>query len=117
MDIEKIIEKLKKIKPHTWVSLVMVLIVICNYALTAMGKPLINLGEEEITYAVNTILNLVFIGYAAYKNNSITEKAQLSDEILYALRDGKISKEELEQFIADHKSSDVPTDDINKIEG
>ena len=117
MNIDKIIEKLKSIKPHTWVSLIMVLIVLCNYVLTAMGRPLINLGEEEITYAVNTILNLVFIGYAAYKNNSITEKAQLSDEILYALRDGKISKEELEQFIADHKSPDVPTDDVNKIEG
>ena len=116
MDVEKIIEKLKKIKPHTWVSLVMILVVLANYVLTAMGRPLINLGEEEITYAVNTILNLIFIGYAAYKNNSITEKAQLSDEILYALRDGKIDKEELEQFINNHKSPDVPTEDVAKIE-
>lgn len=117
MNIEKVFETLKKIKPHTWVSLAMIFVVLANYVLTAMGRPLINLGEEEITYAVNTILNLIFIGYAAYKNNSITEKAQLSDEILYALRDGKIDKEELEQFIADHKSPDVPTEDTDKIEG
>ena len=117
MSIDKIIEKLKKINPHTYVSAVMLIVVLCNYVLTAMGRPLINLGEEEITYAVNTILNLIFIGYAAYKNNSITEKAQLSDEILYALRDGKISKEELEQFIENHKSPDVPTEDTDKIEG
>lgn len=110
MNIDKIIEKLKRIKPHTYVSLVMLLIVLLNYVLTAMDKPLINLGEEEITYAVNTILNLVFIGFAAYKNNSITEKAQLSDEILYALRDGRISKEELEKFIEDHKNPETPTD-------
>lgn len=116
MNIDKIIERLKSIKPHTWVSLIMVLVVIINYVLTAMGRPLINFGEEEITYAVNTILNLIFIGYAAYKNNSITEKAQLSDEILYALRDGKISKEELENFIAKYKSPDVPTEDSNNTE-
>ncbi len=111
MDINKIFETLKKIKPHTWVSLVMVILVLVNYTLTAMGKPIINLGEEEITYAVNMILNIVFIGFAAYKNNSITEKAQISDEILYMLRDGKITKEEVEKFITDHKSPDVPTED------
>lgn len=108
-------EVIKKIKPHTWVSLVMVLIVLINYVLTATGNPIIDLGEEEITYLVNTVLNLVFIGYAMWKNNSVTQNALMADQILYYLRDGKISKEELEKFIEDHKSSDVPTENI-KIE-
>lgn len=103
-------EAIKKIKPHTWVSLVMVVLVVVNYALTAMGKPIINVGEEDITYIVNTVLNLVFIGYAAYKNNSITSNAQMADEVLYALRDGKITKEELEGFIENHKNPETPTD-------
>ena len=104
-------DTLKKIKPHTWVSLVMVIVVAINYILIALGKPAIDLGEEEITYAVNTIINIVFIGYAAYKNNSVTQNAQMADEVLYALRDGKITKEELETFIADHKNPEVPTDE------
>ena len=104
-------DTLKKIKPHTWVSLVMVIIVAINYILIALGKPAIDLGEEEITYAVNTIINIVFIGYATYKNNSVTQNAQMADEVLYALRDGKITKEELETFIADHKKPVVPTDE------
>ena len=104
-------DTLKKIKPHTWVSLVMVIIVAINYILIALGKPAIDLGEEEITYAVNTIINIVFIGYATYKNNSVTQNAQTADEVLYALRDGKITKEELETFIADHKNPEVPTDE------
>lgn len=104
-------DTLKKIKPHTWVSLVMVIIVAINYILIALGKPAIDLGEEEITYAVNTIINIVFIGYATYKNNSVTQNAQMADEVLYALRDGKITKEELETFIADHKNPEVPTDE------
>ena len=104
-------DTLKKIKPHTWVSLVMVIIVAINYILIALGKPAIDLGEEEITYAVNTIINIVFIGYATYKNNLVTQNAQMADEVLYALRDGKITKEELETFIADHKNPEVPTDE------
>lgn len=106
----KIIETLKKIKPHTWVSIVMVIIAIINYVLTAMGKPIINLGEDAITYGVNTVLNLIFIGFPMWKNNSVTENAIIVDDVLYMLRDGKISKEELEQFIAEHKSDEVPTE-------
>lgn len=106
----KIIETLKKIKPHTWVSIVMVIIAIINYVLTAMGKPIINLGEDAITYGVNTVLNLIFIGFPMWKNNSVTENAIIVDDVLYMLRDGKISKEELEQFITEHKSDEVPAE-------
>lgn len=100
----KIIETLKKIPVRTYVSTVMVLIVIINYVLTAMGKPIINLGEETITYAINTILNLIFIGFSMWKNNSVTDNAIVADEILYMLRDGIITKSELEEFISDHKT-------------
>lgn len=101
---------IKNIKPHTWISLVMVIIALLNYVLTAIGKPIINIGEDQITYVVNTVMNLAFIIYPAWKNNSVTDNAQMADEVLYALRDGKISKEELEMFIANHKSDEVPVD-------
>lgn len=101
---------IKNIKPHTWISLVMVIIAIVNYALTAMGKPIINIGEDQITYVVNMVMNIAFIIYPAWKNNSFTDNAQIADEVLYALRDGKISKDELEAFIANHKSDEVPVD-------
>lgn len=106
----KIIETLKKIKPHTYVSIVMVIIAIVNYVLIAIGKPVINLEEEAITYGVNTVLNLVFIAYPMWKNNSITENALIADDLLFMLRDGKIDKSELEQFIEEHKSDEVPTE-------
>ena len=116
MNVEKIFKTLKSIKPHTYISLVLLAIVIINYVLTAMGQPIIDLGEEEVTYAVNTILNLVFIGYAAYKNQSVTENARMADKILYALRDGKLSKEEVEKFIEEHRNPETPTEDANKTE-
>jgi SPP1 family holin len=101
---------IKNIKLHTWVSLVMVVIVIANQILTALGKPLIEVGEEQISYAVNTIINIVIILYTAWKNQSVTDNAQMADEILYALRDGKISKNELENFITEHKIEDFSID-------
>lgn len=114
--LTKVMDTLKRIKPHTYVSIVMVIIAIVNYALTAAGKPIINLGEEAITYAVNTVLNLVFIGFSMWKNNSVTENALIADDVLYALRDGKISKEELEAFINKYESEDVPKEDVVKVE-
>ena len=101
---------ISKIKPHTYVSIIMVVIAIVNYILTYLGKPLIVVGEDQITYIVNIVLNTVFILYPAWKNNSVTEKATIADEILYALRDGNISKEEIEDFIDKHKNPNVPID-------
>ena len=101
---------ISKIKPHTYVSLIMVAIAIVNYILTYLGKPLIVIGDDQITYIVNIVLNTVFILYPAWKNNSVTEMATITDEALYALRDGKISKDELEKFIQEHKNPNVPTD-------
>ena len=101
---------ISKIKPHTYVSIIMVVIAIVNYILTYLGKPLIVVGEDQITYIVNIVLNTVFILYPAWKNNSVTEKATIADEILYALRDGNISKEEIEDFIEKHKNPNVPID-------
>lgn len=100
----------KSIKPHTWVSVLMVLVVIVNQVLSVIGKPVINIGEEQITYVVNMVMNIVFIVYAAWKNNSVTDNAQITDEVLFMLRDGKISKEELEGFIEAHRNPEVPTD-------
>lgn len=102
---------LKNIKPHTWVSIVMVLLVIVNSVLTAMGKPVIEFQEDQITAIVTVIMDLVFIGFAVYKNQSITEFAQIADEVLYMLRDGRISKDEVTTFIEKHKNPERPTDD------
>lgn len=95
----------KNVKPHTYVSMVMTIIAIANYALTAMGRPIIRLSNEDITFAVNVAMSIVFTVYPMWKNNSYTELAQLSDKTLYALRDGKISKDELEQFISEYSHS------------
>lgn len=102
---------LKNVKPHTWVSIVMVLLVIVNSVLTAMGKPIIEFQEDQINAIVTAVMDLVFIGFAVYKNQSFSEFAQIVDEVLYMLRDGRISKDEVVTFIENHKNQERPTDD------
>lgn len=94
-----ITSNLKNVQPHTYISIVMLVVVIANQCLTLMGQPLINLGEDQITFWVNTVLNLVGILYPAWKNQSFSSMAQYADTILYMLRDGKITTDELEEFI------------------
>lgn len=114
--IEKVMAVLKRIKPHTYVSVIMLIIAILNYGLMAAGKPIINLGETEITFAVNMVLGVIFIVYGTWKNQSVTESAALADEVLYLLRDGKITKEELQEFVERHKSPETPTDEVKEVE-
>ena len=106
-NIDKIYNILKRIPTRTYVSLVLVAIAIINYALLAADKPIINLGEAEITYAVNTIISVIVILYGVYKNNSTSEYAILCDQILYYLRDGKLTKEEVKDFISKYNNEDV----------
>ena len=94
---------LKNIQPHTYVSIVMVVLVIINQFLIMSGNPIINFGEQQITYWVNTMLAIVGIVYPAWKNNSITDFAKICDTVLFMLRDGRITKEEIEEFINKHK--------------
>lgn len=90
---------LKQIPKNTWVSIAMIIVVIINHILSIIGKPLINLGESQITMIVNIIFDTVVLGYAAWKNHSFTDYAQLADEVLYALRDGKITQEEIKNLV------------------
>ena len=106
-NIDKIYNILKRIPTRTYVSLVLVAIAIINYALLAADKPIINLGEAEITYAVNTIISVIVILYGVYKNNSTSEYAILCDQILYYLRDGKLTKEEVKDFISKYNNEEV----------
>ena len=95
---------IRQIPRHTWISLAMVILVIVNHILTSLGKPVINLGEVQITAIVNGLIDFAVIAYAAWKNQSVTTFAQIADGILYALRDGKVTKEEVLAFLEEHVS-------------
>ena len=109
----------KDIKPSTYVSAVVLIFTMVNYVLNIMGKPVININENEITAWVTAIVGVVGIVYSWYKNQSITHPAQVADDIMKILKDGRITISELEDFIARYSETDLDTeadfDDIEKV--
>lgn len=115
--VNKIFEIMSAIKPHTYISIVMLLfLIINNVSVYIGGSPIIQFSEETVTDAVNIILNIIFICYTFWKNQSFTSAALAADDVLTILKDGKITREELENFIAKYKSPDVPTEDTDAVE-
>lgn len=109
----------KDIKPSTYVSAVVLIFTMVNYVLNIMGKPVININENEITAWVTAIVGVVGIVYSWYKNQSITHPAQVADDVMKILKDGRITISELEDFIARYSETDLDTeadfDDIEKV--
>ena len=99
----------KDIKPSTYVSAVVLIFTMVNYVLNIMGKPVININENEIAAWVTAIVGVAGIIYSWYKNQSITKPAQVADDFMQILKDGKITLAELEDFVA--KYSEQDTDD------
>ena len=109
----------KDIKPSIYVSAVVLIFTMVNYVLNIMGKPVININENEITAWVTAIVGVVGIVYSWYKNQSITHPAQVADDVMKILKDGRITISELEDFIARYSETDLDTeadfDDIEKV--
>lgn len=109
----------KDIKASTYVSAVVLIFTMVNYVLNIMGKPVININENEIAAWVTAIVGVIGIIYSWYKNQSITHPAQVADDIMKILKDGRITISELEDFIARYSETDLDTeadfDDIEKV--
>lgn len=100
----------KDIKPSTYVSAIVLIFTMVNYVLNIMGKPVININENEIGAWVTAIVGVVGIIYSWYKNQSITHPAQVADDIMKILKDGRITVAELEDFIAKYSETDLDTE-------
>lgn len=109
----------KDIKASTYVSAVVLIFTMVNYVLNIMGKPVININENEIAAWVTAIVGVIGIVYSWYKNQSITHPAQVADDVMKILKDGRITISELEDFIARYSETDLDTeadfDDIEKV--
>lgn len=90
---------LKNIKPHTIVSLIAMVLSYVNMALLYSGKPIINIGTDTLNMIVGMVYTIVVTLYGWYKNQSITEPAQALDKLLYQMRDGKLTKDELVDLV------------------
>lgn len=99
----------KDIKPSTYASAVVLVLTMVNYILAMLGKPLVGIDEGQIETVVAALIGVAGIIYSWYKNQSITKPAQVADDVMQILKDGRITLAELEDFVA--KYSEQDTDD------
>lgn len=78
----KIINDLKKVTAGTWVRVVLFLLGVVNYFLTAFGIDIIKFDNEQITQLVNAIYIAVTGFYTLWKNNNFTAEAQEAQQYL-----------------------------------
>lgn len=110
--VEKVFGVLRSIPPKTYVSIIMLCYLVINtIAVYITGSPILNFTEESVTDVVNIVINTATIFYVFWENNSITSAAIICDDVYTILKDGKITKEEMIDFINKHKTNNLPTDD------
>lgn len=71
-----------KITKGTIVRTILMGIVILNLILKQTGKPLINIGESEVTQVVQTVIEILVIAVNWWYNNDVTPKARKAKEFL-----------------------------------
>ena len=100
----------RNIKPSTYVSAVILVLTVINYVLNLFGKPAINVDETLIGTWVIAIVGVIGVFYGWWKNQNCSEKAIVAGDILDILKDGRITVEELEDFIARYSETDLDTE-------
>lgn len=78
----KIINDLKNVTAGTWVRVVLFLLGVVNYFLTAFGIDIIKFDNEQITQLVNAVYIATTGFYTLWKNNNFTAEAQEAQQYL-----------------------------------
>lgn len=78
------------ISKGTIVRTISLIIVLVNIVLKKIGIDLINVSESEILTAVETIIEVLTIIVAFWKNNSYTKNAIRADAFLKQLKESEV---------------------------
>ena len=78
---------LKNADPGTIIRTIILLLALVNQVLTALGKSVIPVSDEEVSIVISTVFTIAASVAAWWKNNSVTTQAQTADVTLAALRE------------------------------
>lgn len=116
--MKKIFKKLKSIDFGTIVRTVLLLLTWLNQALILIGGTPWAVTPLYLWLSLGSTILITAINY--WYNNSWTDFAQMAEDIYHILKDGKVTKEELEEFILTHhggrnnQEDEVDTNDIER---
>lgn len=105
---KKIIEKLKSLSKGTWLRTVLMLLAIANDIVVAIGKIFgVAVVSEPWYIIMSAVLTIITMLLSYWYNNDWTKLAQTTGEIFDMTKDGKITQDELTNFVNKHKKPTV----------
>ena len=84
-----------KVSASTFASLALLILGIINLVLTALGKPSISFGTEEVTVFVTAIYTVAVGIWTWWKNHNVTKEALTAQVILDGLKQGLVDTQSL----------------------
>lgn len=101
--MKKIIEKIKSIDKGTLMRTIAFGLALCNQIIAAIGATSF---ASATWYQVATVIMTILTGaLAAWENNDFTYFAKLTTRVFYALKDGKITVEEVLKLVDDDEDN------------
>ncbi len=89
--VKDIVTNISSVSAGTWVRLILMAVSMINLALTAIGKPPIELDNEKLYIVISIIFAWVVGAVNYWKNNSFTSAAKAADAYL---KESGLAKEE-----------------------
>ena len=103
--MKKFIEKIKSLKAGTVIRTILQVLVYINQLLIMVGQS--PLGMNPIYIWISFGVTVLVTALSYWYNNDWSKFAQISGSIYDILKDGKVTKEEVEDFVNKHKKDDV----------
>ena len=100
----KLINKIKSLDKGTIIRTILFICAIGNQVVAVVGMT--SFASEPWYQILSLVFTAVISIVTAWKNNNFTYFAQLSGELLKALKDGKITKEEVIELLEKAKNED-----------
>lgn len=93
-----------KIKISTIARIGALLFAIANQCLALFGRDVLPFTDNAVYQIITFVLLIVIAIINAWKNNDITPVARTAGRVLDALKDGKITEEEVENLLKESDS-------------
>ena len=93
-----------KIKVSTIARIGALLVALANQCLALFGQDLLPFTDNVVYQIITVVLTVVMALISAWKNNDITTLARTAGRVFDALKDGKITEEEVENLLKESDS-------------
>ena len=93
-----------KIKVSTIARIGALLFALANQCLALFGQDLLPFTDNAVYQIITVVTTVVVAVISAWKNNDITPVARTAGRVLDALKDGKITEEEVDNLLKESDS-------------